>query len=87
MNTVTATFSNLDYKNFDQYKEDAAFLGLSMIRFRAEDFKLVTFDLKGNYEMIKTFTGWINNPQNWTDKALEDFKIMKEAEFYTGEQE
>ena len=87
MNTVTATFSNLDFKNFDQYKEDAVFLGLSMIRFRVEDFKLVTFDLKGNYEMIKTFTAWVNNPQNWTDEALEDSKIMAEAEFYTGEQE
>jgi hypothetical protein len=82
MNTVTATFSNLDFKNFDQYKEDAVFLGLSMIRFRVEDFKLVTFDLKGDYEMIKTFTGWINNPQNWTDEALEDSKIMAEAEYY-----
>ena len=81
MNTVTATFSNLDFNNFDQYKEDAAFLGLSMIRFRVEDFKLVTFDLKGNYEMIKTFTNWINNPQNWTDEALKDSKIMTEAEF------
>jgi hypothetical protein len=87
MNTVTATFSNLDFKNFDQYKEDAAFLGLSMIRFRVEDFKLVTFDLKGNYEMIKTFTTWINNPQNWTDEALEDNKIMEMAEFYQGDQE
>ena len=87
MNTVTATFSNLDFKNFDQYKEDAAFLGLSMIRFRVEDFKLVTFELKGNYEMIKTFTTWINNPQNWTDEALEDNKIMQMAEFYQGDQE
>jgi len=87
MNTVTATFSNLDFKHFDQYKEDCAFLGLSMIRFSVEDFKLVTFDLKGNYEMIKTFTSWINNPQNWTDEALEDSKIMAEAEFYACEQE
>ena len=87
MNTVTATFSNLDFKHFDQYKEDAAFLGLSMIRFRVEDFKTVTFDLKGNYEMIKTFTTWINNPQNWTDEALEDNKIMEMAEFYQGDQD
>ena len=87
MNDVTATFENFDFQFFDQYKEDAVFLGLRMLRFRVEDFKLVTFELKGNYEMIKTFTGWINNPQNWTDEALEDAKIMELAEFYQGDQE
>lgn len=87
MNTVTATFSNLDFKHFDQYKEDAVFLGLSMISFRVEDFKYVTFELKGNYEMIKAFTSWIDNADNWTDEALEDAKIMKMAEYYTGDQE
>ena len=87
MNIVSATFSNLEFKHFEQHKEDAAFLGLSMTWFRVEDFKLLTFELKGNYEMIKTFTGWVNTPSNWTDEALEDARIMKEAEFYTGDQE
>ena len=76
-NVVTATFSNLDFEHFDQYKEDAAFLNLSMIRFRVEDFKYVTFELRGNYEMIKTFTGWINNPANWTADALSAAKNME----------
>ena len=69
-NDVTATFANLDYAFFDQYKEDAVFLNLSMVSWRVEDFKYVTFELRGNYEMIKTFTGWINNPSNWTAEAL-----------------
>ena len=87
MNDVTATFENLDFQFFDQYKEDAVFLGLRMLRFRVEDFKTVTFDLRGNYEMIKTFTNWVNNPNNWTVEALEDSRIMKEAEFHYMEQE
>ena len=87
MNKVTATFANLDFAFFDQYKEDAKFLGLNMIRFRVEDFKYVTFDLCGNFEMIKTFTTWVENPDNWTEEALEDNRIMKEAEFHYAEQE
>lgn len=69
-NVVTATFSNLDYTNFDQHMEDAAFLNLSMVSFRVEDDKLLDLVLRGNYEMIKTFTSWVNNPANWTKEAL-----------------
>ena len=87
MNEVTATFENLDFAFFEQYKEDAKCLNLKMRRFRVEDFKTVTFDLQGNYEMIKSFTNWINNPDNWTEEALEDIRIMKEAEYYQGDQE
>jgi hypothetical protein len=87
MNDVTATFENLDFAFFDQYKEDATFLGLKMLRFRVEDFKYVTFDLRGDYEMIKAFTNWVENPGNWTEEALEDVRIMREAEFFMGDQE
>ena len=87
MNEVTATFENLDFAFFEQYKEDAKFLNLKMLRFRVEDFKTVTFDLQGDYLMIKSFTNWINNPDNWTEEALEDIRIMKEAEYYQGDQE
>ena len=59
-NVVTATFENFDFVHFDTYKEDARSLGLEMIRFRVEDFKLVTFDLRGEYTDIRVFTNWIN---------------------------
>lgn len=75
MNTVTATFANLDYVNFDQHMEDARFLNLQMQSFRVEDNKYLTLVLKGNYEMIKTFTGWVNNADNWTPEALESARI------------
>ena len=64
-NTVTATFQNLDYANFDQLMQDADFLRLEMVSFRVEDETYLTLVLKGNYEMIKTFTSWVNNPKNW----------------------
>ena len=70
MNTITATFSNLDYVNFDQYMLDKTFLGLSLVSFKVTDEKYVDIVLKGNYEMIKTFTNWVNNPRNWTKEAL-----------------
>ena len=68
-NVVTATFANLDYEFFDQYKEDADFLNLSMVSWKVEDFKYVTFALRGDYEMIKTFTGWVNNADNWNKEG------------------
>ena len=87
MNTVTATFANLDVKLFDQYMEDARFLGLRLVSFRGEDSRYLDLTLRGNYEMIKTFTNWINNASNWTAEALEDAAIMAAAEYYAGEQE
>lgn len=78
MNTVTATFSNLDYANFDQHMADRNFLGLSLVSFKVTDEKYVTLVLKGNYEMIKTFTNWVNNPRNWTKEALDAFKSTSE---------
>lgn len=71
MNTVTATFSNLDYANFAQHMADKNFLGLTLVSFKVTDEKYVDMVLKGNYEMIKTFTNWVNNPKNWTKEALE----------------
>ena len=78
MNTVTATFANLDFNLFDQYMTDARFLGLKLVSFRSEDEKYLNLVLQGNYEMIKTFTNWINNPSNWTKEALEvsDYGFM-----------
>lgn len=70
MNTVTATFANLDYKNFDQHMEDARFLNLIMKSFKVVDNKDLTLELRGNYEMIKSFTTWLNNPDNWTEESL-----------------
>lgn len=59
-NVVTATFENFYFEYFDEYKEDARSLGLEMIRFRVEDFKLVTFDVRGDYTDIRVFTNWMN---------------------------
>ena len=87
MNTVTATFANLDFNLFDQYMADAKFLGLKLVSFRGEDSRYLDLTLRGNYEMIKTFTNWINNASNWTEEALEDAAIMAAAEYYAGEQE
>ena len=70
MNTVTATFSNLDYANFDQYIQDADFLRLQMVSFSVEDELYVTMVLKGDYEMIKTFDSWIHNEENWIKETV-----------------
>ena len=70
MNTVTATFANLDYNDFDQLMEDKSFLRLTLVSFKVVDDKYLTLVLRGDYEMIKTFTNWVNNPKNWTKEAL-----------------
>jgi hypothetical protein len=70
MNTVTATFANLDYNDFDQLMEDRNFLRLSLVSFKVVNDKYLTLVLKGNYDMIRTFTNWVNNPKNWTKEAL-----------------
>jgi hypothetical protein len=59
-NTVTATFENFDFEHFDDYKEDALRVDLEMISWRVEDFKLVTFEVRGDYTDIRVFTNWMN---------------------------
>lgn len=59
-NIVTATFENLDFELFEIYKVDALSLDLEMISWRVEDFKLVTFQLRGHINDIRVFTNWIN---------------------------
>jgi hypothetical protein len=59
-NVVTATFENFDFECFEIYKVDALSLGLEMISWRVEDFKLVTFKLRGHINDIRVFTNWIN---------------------------
>ena len=71
MNTVTATFQNLDYDKFEQLMADAKFLNLSLQSFRVEDEMYLNLVLKGNYTMIQTMSSWIQNPVNWLEKALQ----------------
>ena len=77
-----ATFLNLDYKFFDQYMADAKFLNLKLVSWRVEDNKWLNLELKGDSLMLKTFDNWLHEPRNWTETALEDAKIMREAEYY-----
>lgn len=59
-NVVTATFENFDFEHFDTYKEDALSLELEIISWRVEDFKLVTFEVRGDFTDIRVFTNWMN---------------------------
>ena len=81
---TTATFLNLDYNLFDQHMADARFLNLKLVSWRVEDNKWLNLELKGDDMMLKTFDNWLYEARNWTEQALEDAKIMREAEYYLG---
>lgn len=81
MNTVTFF---LESKHFYQYLEDAKFLGLKIVS-TSQMGESLTLVLSGSNEMLKTFRNWLDNAKNWTDEALEDAKIMAEAEYYLAE--
>jgi len=67
MNTVT--YTNLDYKLFDQYMEDARFLGLSLVSFNVLTSGL-TLVLNGEPSMTLAFKKWLDNPNNWTNESI-----------------
>ena len=53
MNTVTATFQNLDYDKFALHMEQARSLGLTMQSFRVEDDLYLDLTLRGAYDAIQ----------------------------------
>lgn len=73
MNTVT--YTNLDYKLFDQYMEDARFLGLSLVSFNVLTSGL-TLVLKGEPSMTLAFKKWLDNQNNWTDESIANRRVV-----------
>jgi len=73
MNTVT--YTNLDYKFFDQYMEDARFLGLSLVSFNVMTSGL-TLVLKGDPKMTLAFKKWLDNPNNWTKESIANGRVV-----------
>lgn len=53
MNTVTATFQNLDYDKFDMHMAQAKALGLTMESFRVENQMYLNLTLRGDYTKIQ----------------------------------
>ena len=79
MNSVTATFANLDYVNLDLYMDDAKFLNLKLVSWKVVDDRYLDITLQGNYEMIKSYTNFINYEPNWTPAAIEAARLQRLA--------
>ena len=70
MNTVTTTFDNLDYANWDQYILDANFMSLRMVSFHIEENWDLSMTFKGDCKKIKAFGKWLVNQKNWPKRTL-----------------